>query len=429
MPNQWATSLIVVSIALSAVLVWLTLRTAHREIRVRPAFEVTRILVGGVALVAMGAVTGVQTPWWLAGFAAVAGVGVGLAQGFRLDVTLRNGELFARRTTSAVAIWVVGLIGMQLAGLLSQSGVFRVGQAIGVFGIAVVAGVMLGRSQPARRARLGVPIAIVPVVMLALLTLPGTADRALGQQVTVDDVISSGGDGNLDELACQLLPEELPPIDEFYNPNADARMCIGQVDASSPEWALVYRLANPQSADRWYSDQLSVPIGSGVAAEELDLGEQGNVLQYADRADVNGQRGRFAFQVTGPDAQRMITLAELIDENIVEQLEREATGDGTGAAGSSSGTGAGSDDEGGRSGDGRTTEDAEQAGDDDAPGVITGVDAPNDDPLDWLTAGEITSDEALASAIAAAIAAVAFGGADARGGAADDRGAAGGGAG
>ncbi|VAV96218.1 hypothetical protein MNBD_ACTINO02-1383 [hydrothermal vent metagenome] len=148
---------VVFSTAVSAAVLYLSLRKAAREVRIRPAFEWARIALGIGGALLIGIIVGVQTPQILAIGAVVAGGAIGYFQGQQTIVSIRDSKLWAKRTIWGIALWSGGLIAMQLAGLGSRTGLFRIGQAISFFSMAVALGLILGRPG-ARIPESGTPV-------------------------------------------------------------------------------------------------------------------------------------------------------------------------------------------------------------------------------------------------------------------------------
>jgi hypothetical protein len=179
----------------------LSLRSARKEARVRRRFEVARVGVGAVGAVVVGVIGSVTTPVAAALAGVAVGGSLGFAQGRQLDVQRRDGALFARRTVLGVVVWFASLAGMQLAGALNRTGMFRLGQTLALAGIAVTLGVMLGRRVP--DAETGHPpvtasqaAAVLVVAGAAVMSVLGTlvpdahgqgAARWVLDEVVVDD--------------------------------------------------------------------------------------------------------------------------------------------------------------------------------------------------------------------------------------------------
>lgn len=105
------------SIALTVLSLVIAVLTARSRSRIRPAFDVTRAVVGVGAIVIMAAISGVTTPVFLVGLAIVVGTALGFAQGAHLLVVPGQGGLFARRSPVALALWGAGIVVMQAAGI------------------------------------------------------------------------------------------------------------------------------------------------------------------------------------------------------------------------------------------------------------------------------------------------------------------------
>jgi hypothetical protein len=148
---------VILSTAISAAVLFLSLRKAASEVRIRPAFEWARIALGIGGALLIGMIVGVQTSQVLAIGAIVTGGAIGYFQGQQTIVSIRDSKLWAKRTIWGIALWSGGLIAMQLAGLGSRTGLFRIGQAISFFSMSVALGLIIGRPG-ARIPESGTPV-------------------------------------------------------------------------------------------------------------------------------------------------------------------------------------------------------------------------------------------------------------------------------
>ncbi|MCP3857605.1 MAG: hypothetical protein GY698_23245, partial [Actinomycetia bacterium] len=146
----------------------------------------------------MGSITGASTPVGIALLCAVGGLAVGFWQGRETVVRLIDGELFAKRTLIGVVLWSGGLAGMQLAGLGNRSGLFSVGQAIGIFSMSTTVGLVVGRKDREQAARLQ-PVAAALVLVVGVL---GASIAGLAQPGDAQDF-------DLDELTCESYNAQL----------------------------------------------------------------------------------------------------------------------------------------------------------------------------------------------------------------------------
>ena len=140
---------VVLASLLSAVVLLVSLRLANREVRVRAGLEWARIAVGIGGAVLLGVIVGVQTPWLLAIAAIAIGGVIGYMQGLQTIVSIRESKLWAKRTIWGIALWSAGLIAMQLAGLGSRTGMFKIGQTISLFSMSIALGLIIGRPRDA----------------------------------------------------------------------------------------------------------------------------------------------------------------------------------------------------------------------------------------------------------------------------------------
>ncbi|MFV1992108.1 MAG: hypothetical protein ACC652_15355, partial [Acidimicrobiales bacterium] len=161
----WAVAVMVAGAGLSVLVTAFALLTARRAARVRSGFEVARVVLGLGTVFVLAAVTGVSTSASLIALAGAAGLAFGFVQGRSLVVELRDERIFATRSLLGVGVWAVGLVAMQLAGLGSRTGLFALGQAVAIFSVAMLIGVMWGRAAPVQQARRA-GTALLPIILL-----------------------------------------------------------------------------------------------------------------------------------------------------------------------------------------------------------------------------------------------------------------------
>lgn len=169
-------ALSVLAAGLSLLILVLTLRTARSVSRVSDRSDVLKIIVGGGGALVMGAIAGTSTPVAAMVGAVAAGGALGWYQGQQIDMGVRDGKVVARRTALGAGLWAGGLIAMQVAGLGSRVQVFKVGQAIAIFSVAVTAGLIAGRRPTLLETKAIAKGGAVVAVIAGVLTLVGSVD-------------------------------------------------------------------------------------------------------------------------------------------------------------------------------------------------------------------------------------------------------------
>lgn len=153
-------------IAVSAALLVRSLRRARRPMIVREFFDAVRHVLQIAAAVAVVVITGVHASTPLLAGSLVAGLGFGFVAGSSLVLEARELRIYAARSVIGAAIWGVGLVVAQCAGLAARTGLFRIGQAVSWFGVATAIGTFLGRRRPLQRARAALPKAVGVAALL-----------------------------------------------------------------------------------------------------------------------------------------------------------------------------------------------------------------------------------------------------------------------
>ena len=165
-----------------AGLAW-TLMRARKERRVRPRFDVIRIVLISSTAIGMTIVLA-NTPLW----AIASGVGLGLilgwSQGRNVSIRLAGKRMYENRNLLAIAAFAVGLVVTQVAGLLNRTGVIGLGVGISFLSAAVASGLLAGRTKPVRAAR---ATALTSVLLGGLLLLGLLPLVALAQEQLADD--------------------------------------------------------------------------------------------------------------------------------------------------------------------------------------------------------------------------------------------------
>lgn len=143
----------VASLAVSGGILLFSVLTVRREARVRPRLELLRLGVTVLTTILMSRFLGIATPEALMGVGLVGGLLLGVYEGLHLRVRFLAGVTFARRTWLGVAAWSVGVLAVQLAGVLGRAGVADFGLAMSFFGIGQVTGLLAGRWETITRLR------------------------------------------------------------------------------------------------------------------------------------------------------------------------------------------------------------------------------------------------------------------------------------
>jgi hypothetical protein len=178
------------AIALTVVSMVFAVLFARKRARVRIVFDLLRAGVSIGAILLMATLVGVATPGIAVAGAVAAGLGLGFAQGAHLEVTSGEGGFLAKRSPGALALWCVGVILMQAAGLASRSGAIQVGQAVAWFSACLGIGVVLGRRGPIRdagRASAGAGVALLATALLATALLGGAPSAAASDVINLTD--------------------------------------------------------------------------------------------------------------------------------------------------------------------------------------------------------------------------------------------------
>lgn len=395
MLDTLARALAVAGVAITVVSLLFSVRTARRESRIRRGLEIGRIVLGAAGAVVIGMIGTVSTPLALAVVGVGAGCALGYAQGRTVEVFLRDGVPYSRRTLLGVAVWFLSLIAMQLAGALNRTGVFRVGQALALFGIATALGVLLGRNKDPERppgAALGhgaTAIGAIAVIASAVLSTSGTLVPHAGAQSPGDDL------PELTEEVCAELEAEnelfgcvFHSFDLRYSPGGDLSVFgdTGDTPLSGAgigdDSQVVQRLGGGLSVIFAAGDVVvRYDGGVGVAEEQVvrDASRILDALQQTSAAAPNGSSTGSSeeceFAVECLDDPPECTLDDegncIVDDNVPETAP--------GTSPTDSGSQPGLDDD---SGDG---------------GLLD------------LDGGSISPEEALAQSIAAVLVAVAMG--------------------
>lgn len=164
------------AIVLTVLMLIVTFLFVRKETRVRPKWDIVRIVVSAIVATVMILWFAASAPLWAVGAAVVLGGGLGVWQGRNLVVRMTERGLFARRDTWAIFAFTVGILITQVAGLLNRTNVFRVGIAMTFFSAALALGLFIGRGPKIRAARVAGALGIA-VVFLAPLFAITPSDR------------------------------------------------------------------------------------------------------------------------------------------------------------------------------------------------------------------------------------------------------------
>ena len=145
--------LTIAMLVVSVLGILLSLVLVGRESRLRPMFDIARIVVMGAVAAALTFLLGIATPMWALAAAGGVGIVLGTLQGRNLSVRSTAKGLYAKRSAIAVIAFIVGLAVTQIAGHLKRIGAIQVGVAMTVLSVAVAVGLVVGRMPRVRAAR------------------------------------------------------------------------------------------------------------------------------------------------------------------------------------------------------------------------------------------------------------------------------------
>ena len=98
------------SIALTVLMLGLSLWKGLRRARLRPLLDVARVVLQAATAVAVPLITKVITPLPLVIAPLAIGSALGAVQGRRLQVEADAGRLFATRSFAGFVVWGIGLV-------------------------------------------------------------------------------------------------------------------------------------------------------------------------------------------------------------------------------------------------------------------------------------------------------------------------------
>lgn len=179
----WAKVLTLALLAVSLLMLFISLLLAGRESRIRPIMDILRLGILAVVAAVSIVVFNTATPPWAIALAVVVGVGLGLSQGRNL--VIRKGERgpMGKRSTLAILAFGGGLVITQIAGLLNRSGAITLGIALTVLSAAVTVGLVVGR-RPQMASLGGGTLALV-----TLAAIVGPLLAPLARAEAQDDIL------------------------------------------------------------------------------------------------------------------------------------------------------------------------------------------------------------------------------------------------
>ncbi len=219
----------VVSILVTGGLLVRQLRRASKRIRLRPRLDIARIVIQFGSVILIAVLLGAGAPILALVFVGLFAVGPGYVQGRNLEISDDDGRLYAVRNTVAASVWGVGLVIMQLAGLLKRTGILGLGQATAWVGVGLAVGLMIGRHRPLteyRRSagRAVAPVAAVIIVLLAVIAF-GDGRQAeaqdSGRWVQVDEQVNPNGDPSPDRWVVELGANSVSVVQSFGPDDTD----------------------------------------------------------------------------------------------------------------------------------------------------------------------------------------------------------------
>ncbi len=213
----------IVSILVTVALLILQLRRATKRIRLRPRLDIVRIVVQLAAVIVVAALLGTGAPIFALVAVGLFAVGPGYLQGRNLVISDDDGKLYAIRNTVAATVWGVGLVIMQVAGLLKRTGILGLGQATAWVGVGLAVGLFMGRSGPLAEyrqtaGRVAAPVSAVVMGLLALATF-GDGRHAEAQDdgawVLVGEQVNPGGDAAPAGYVVSLSATSMTVVESF----------------------------------------------------------------------------------------------------------------------------------------------------------------------------------------------------------------------
>lgn len=143
----------VAMLVVAVIGVILSLLMVGRESRLKPKFDLARIVVMGAVAAVMTFAIGITTPIWALAGALVGGAGIGTLQGRNLAVRATPEGLYTRRSATAVVAFITGLAVTQIAGYLKRTDAIQLGVALTVLSVTVAIGLLIGRRSRVQAVR------------------------------------------------------------------------------------------------------------------------------------------------------------------------------------------------------------------------------------------------------------------------------------
>ncbi|MDJ0952173.1 MAG: hypothetical protein QNJ81_00710 [Acidimicrobiia bacterium] len=292
-----ARTIAIVSIILTVASLALAVVFARKRTRIRLGFDLARAGVGIGAILVMAAITQVTTPTAAIVIAVVVGAALGFAQGSALEISPGDRGFYAQRSPWGIALWGVGIVIMQGAGMASRTGTVRIGQTIAWFSVCLGVGLMVGRNGPlenAKKSLAGAGVAVLAAVLVAPAFVAGVATPA---------VAADAPERSHSEL-CDLVVAPLSPglnpasyvmdSEWFDYEGATEPMAI----CSTKVWFLsgggrigfwVFQFATNSQAETHFAfnrEQNQRWAGDDTEAIPLDVGKEAYAWRAVDRDEV-----------------------------------------------------------------------------------------------------------------------------------------------
>ncbi len=150
----------------------------RRETAISVRRDVVRVIVAFGTILIMNAVLDVETPQWAIAIAVLAGGGIGFAQGRNLAIRVDGNRTYAQRTVWGVVAWGAGTVLIQAAGVVNRAGIAQLGLAAGLFGGAVIVGLLVGRAWAISQSQSTAAPSTVILLLFALVVGSGFGEAA-----------------------------------------------------------------------------------------------------------------------------------------------------------------------------------------------------------------------------------------------------------
>lgn len=293
------------SIGLTVVSLTVAVVFARKHSRIRIGFDLARAVVGVGAILLMAAVTHVTTPMGAIVAAVVVGAGLGFAQGSSLEVSPGERGFYAQRSPLGIALWGIGIVIMQGAGIASRAGTVRIGQTIAWFSACLGIGLMAGRNGPlenAKKAFAGAGVAVLVAVLVAPTLVAGTATPAVAQsELTADDLCAFAPFGSLNLDAGDGI--------------ADARSVLGPATVDGVKFCARAFGGYIEDGQRFNADVVAVYLFPSTAAATAAFDESATAVAFTtpdvgigDRYMETGTPDDYFFLAIGQRGPFMFTI-------------------------------------------------------------------------------------------------------------------------